>query len=69
MSKTKDELFRTAFNIRASYINGWQATPGGLSLIYADGTRETIAMSREDAEANALFLLNVINGVISITYE
>lgn len=42
--------------IRPSALNGWQATPKGLLLIYADFSRELLEMPEQEAADNAIFL-------------
>jgi len=42
--------------IRPSALNGWQATPKGLLLIYTDFSRELLEMPEQEAADNAVFL-------------
>lgn len=56
--------------IRPSALNGWQATPEGLLLIYADFSRELLEMPEQDAADNAIFIDREIDRkIVCITWE
>ena len=44
--------------IRVSYIVGWEGSDSGLLLMYADGRRELIRMSPEEADENSQFMID-----------
>lgn len=44
--------------IRVSYIVGWEASDSGLLLMYADGQRELIPMSPNEADENCQFMVD-----------
>ena len=46
--------------IRVSYIVGWEASDSGLLLMYADGQRELIPMSPNEADENCQFMVDFL---------
>lgn len=54
--RRKEERSKRGRFIRPSALLGWQATPGGLELIYGDYSRELLPMSEQEAADNAFFL-------------
>jgi hypothetical protein len=59
--------------IRVSYIVGWEGSDSGLLLMYADGRRELIRMSPEEADENSQFMIDNMfednRDVIGIAWE
>ena len=59
--------------IRVSYIVGWEDSDSGLLLMYADGRRELIRMSPEEADENSQFIIDNMfednRDVIGIAWE
>lgn len=56
--------------IRPSALIGWEATPKGLLLIYADFSRELLEMPEQEAADNAVFLAQEKEQeIVCITWE
>jgi len=66
----KDERYLRGRFLRRAYIQGWQVTSTGLMVMYADGQREVLEMSQQDALDNARFLAYEFGkDQICISYE
>ena len=69
MDEKYERYLRGRF-LRRAYIQGWQATSRGLMVMYADGQREVLEMSQQDALENAWFLASEFGKeVVCISYE